>query len=58
MQYDRPAHDTLWKLPNDIKFGMFTHRNAFGVLQGQPLTTQNQSLDDNSLAVLLCTSRQ
>jgi len=48
MQNDLPAHDTLWKLIKDIKFGMFTHRNAHGVLHGHPLTTQNQSVDENA----------
>lgn len=48
MQHDRLAHDTLWTLIKDIKFGMFTHSNANGALHAHPLTTQNQSVDENA----------
>lgn len=69
MQNDRPAHETLWELIKDIKFGMFTHRNAHGVLHAHPLTTQNQSVDeavklyffvqrDSEIASAIATERQ
>ena len=48
MKNDRPVHDNLWDLIKDIKFGMFTHRDAHGVLHAHPLTTQNKSMDENS----------
>ncbi len=48
MQHDTPAHDTLWKLIKDIKFGMFTHRNASGMLHAHPLTTQNKAMDEGA----------
>lgn len=48
MQHDRPAHDTLWELIKNIKFGMFIHHNAQGVMHGHPLTTQNRSVDENN----------
>ncbi len=36
----------LWKLIKDIKFAMFTTRNADGRLQARPMTTQNSKLDE------------
>jgi len=39
MQHDGPAHERLRKPIEDIKFGMFTDRDAHGVLQAHPLTT-------------------
>ena len=39
---------TLWKLIEDIKFGMFTHSHANGELHSHPLTTQNKSDDGGS----------
>ena len=36
----------LWDLIKDIKFGMFTHRHANGMMHSQPLTTQNKSMDE------------
>ena len=48
MQNDRPDHDRLWDLIKDIKFGMFTHRNAQGALHAHPLTTQNKSVDEGA----------
>ncbi|WP_372828123.1 pyridoxamine 5'-phosphate oxidase family protein [Polaromonas sp.] len=44
----RQDHETLWDLIKDIKFGMLTHRHGDGSLQSHPLTTQNQSIDENS----------
>jgi general stress protein 26 len=41
-------HDTLWELIKDIRFGMLTHRHGDGSLQGHPLTTQNQSIDEGA----------
>lgn len=40
---------TLWDLIKDIKFGMLVHRHSDGSLQGHPLTTQNKSMDENSV---------
>ncbi len=48
MQHNTRAHDTLWKLIKDIKFGMFTHRSASGMLHAHPLTTQNKALDEGA----------
>ena len=48
MQNNTPAHDTLWELIKDIKFGMFTHRNAGGMLHAHPLTTQNKAVDEGA----------
>ena len=39
-------HHKLWELIKDMKFGMFTHRHANGMLHSQPLTTQNKSADE------------
>ena len=48
MQNNRPVHDNLWTMIKDIKFGMFTHRDAHGMLHSHPLTTQNQSIDEQA----------
>ena len=45
MDHNTPAHETLWKLIKDIRFGMLTHRTASGMLHAHPLTTQNKQLD-------------
>ena len=42
------THAKLWELIKDIKFGMFTHRHPDGRLHSHPLTTQNQSIDENA----------
>ena len=42
------AHETLWKLIKDIRFGMLTHRTSTGMLHAHPLTTQNRSIDEES----------
>lgn len=42
------AHDNLWKLIKDIKFGMLTHRHSSGMLHAHPLTTQNRGIDENN----------
>ena len=39
---------TLWDLIKDIKFAMFTTRNAEGRLQARPMTTQNAKLDEQN----------
>ena len=39
-------HEKLWDLIKDIRFGMFTHRHANGMLHSLPLTTQNRSMDE------------
>lgn len=44
MQHNTSAHDTLWKLIKDIRFGMLTHRTAAGTLHAHPLTTLNKQL--------------
>lgn len=41
-------HETLWDLIKDMRFGMLTHRHGDGSLQGHPLTTQNQSIDEGA----------
>ena len=48
MPQTTPAHDTLWKLIKDIRFGMLTHRTASGMLHAHPLTTQNRNIDGYS----------
>ncbi|WP_422844642.1 pyridoxamine 5'-phosphate oxidase family protein [Acidovorax sp. M2(2025)] len=48
MAHDTPAHETLWKLIKDIRFGMLTHRTATGMLHAHPLTTQNRSMDEQA----------
>ncbi len=42
-------HETLWDLIKDIKFGMLTHRHSSGMMHSIPLTTQNKSVDENSV---------
>ena len=42
------AHETLWKLIKDIRFGMLTHRTSTGMLHAHPLTTQNKKLDTHA----------
>jgi len=44
-----PDHDKLWDLIKDIKFGMLTHRHSSGMMHSCPLTTQNRTLDENSI---------
>ncbi len=48
MQHPTPAHETLWKLIKDIRFGMLTHRTSTGMLHAHPLTTQNRSMDEQT----------
>ena len=48
MQHDTAAHETLWKLIKDIRFGMLTHRTSTGMLHAHPLTTQNRKFDEHS----------
>ncbi len=45
MNHETSAHETLWKLIKDIRFGMLTHRTASGMLHAHPLTTQNKTFD-------------
>ena len=44
-----PAHQTLWDLIKEMRFGMMTHRHPDGSLHAHPLTTQNRSLDEGVL---------
>ncbi|MBA2722072.1 MAG: pyridoxamine 5'-phosphate oxidase family protein [Methylibium sp.] len=44
----RAAHDKLWDMVRDIRFGMLTSRNADGELRSRPLTTQNRELDSDA----------
>jgi len=46
MSTNATDHQKLWDLIKDIKFGMFTHRHASGMMHSQPLTTQNKSMDE------------
>ena len=48
MQHNTAAHETLWKLIKDIRFGMLTHRTSTGMLHAHPLTTQNRKFDEHS----------
>lgn len=48
MPDNTPAHETLWKLIKDIRFGMLTHRTATGMLHAHPLTTQNRGMDEQT----------
>jgi general stress protein 26 len=48
MPHNTPAHETLWKLIKDIRFGMLTHRTSTGMLHAHPLTTQNRSIDEQT----------
>ena len=48
MSKDTTAHSTLWDLIKDIRFGMLTHRTSGGMLESNPLTTQNKALDEHS----------
>lgn len=41
-------HQKLWNLIKDIKFGMFTHHHANGMMHSQPLTTLNKSMDEGN----------
>ncbi len=47
MSDNHTPHEKLWELIKDIRFGMFTHRHANGMLHAHPLTTQNKSIDEN-----------
>jgi len=47
MSAEKYETNKLWDMIKDIKFGMFTHRHADGVMHSQPLTTQNKSMDEN-----------
>ncbi|CAN5254670.1 hypothetical protein BH10PSE16_BH10PSE16_30170 [soil metagenome] len=41
-------HKKLWDLIKDIKFGMFTHRHANGMMHSRPLTTLNKGMDEDN----------
>ncbi|MBA2964110.1 MULTISPECIES: pyridoxamine 5'-phosphate oxidase family protein [Ramlibacter] len=44
MSKEKSAHDRLWDMIKDIRFGMLTHRHPEGGLHAHPLTTQNKEL--------------
>lgn len=44
MSNEKTAHDRLWEIIKDIRFGMLTHRHTEGGLHAHPLTTQNKEL--------------
>ena len=46
---EQTTQQTLWTLIRDIKFGMLTHRHANGELHSHPLTTQNDSNNENAM---------
>ncbi len=50
-------HQKLWDLIKDIKFGMFTHRHASGMMHSQPLTTLKKSMDDEGDKLYFFVSR-
>ncbi|MEO6410186.1 MAG: pyridoxamine 5'-phosphate oxidase family protein [Burkholderiaceae bacterium] len=56
-QHHTATEATLWDLIKDIKFAMFTTRNAEGTLQARPMTTQNAKLDEEN-ALWFFMSRQ
>lgn len=41
-------HKKLWDLIKDIRFGMYTHRHASGMMHSLPLTTQNKAPDEGN----------
>ncbi|MCY7308658.1 MAG: pyridoxamine 5'-phosphate oxidase family protein [Rhodoferax sp.] len=41
------SREQLWSLIKDIKFAMFTTRHGNGHLHARPMTTQNQSVDED-----------
>jgi len=47
MNTESNAHEQLWDLIKDIKFSMFTTRDAHGHLHSRPMTTQNKKLDED-----------
>jgi len=44
MNTESNTHEQLWDLIKDIKFSMFTTRDAHGHLHSRPMTTQNKKL--------------
>ena len=48
MDHESKAHETLWKLIKDIRFGMLTHRTASGMLHAHALTTLNKKFDEKA----------
>jgi len=60
MHPNSPAHDTLWKLIKDIRFGMLTHRTSTGMLHAHPLKTGSSmnrpSCTSSSPSLASCTS--
>lgn len=48
MSEKKSDHQTLWDLIKNIKFGMFTHRHASGMMHSMPLTTQNKNMDEGN----------
>ena len=48
-QQHTASEATLWDLIKDIRFAMFTTRNADGRLQARPMTTQNSKLDEENI---------
>lgn len=40
--------DHLWNLIKDIRFAMFTARHGNGHLHSRPMTTQNQTIDEEA----------
>lgn len=49
MDTQQSAHETLWDLIKDMRFGMLTHSHANGMLHSHPLTTQNKSIDEGAV---------
>jgi general stress protein 26 len=47
-QYGAQAHAQFWELIKDIRFAMFTARDAGGHLTSRPMTTQNSASDEDS----------
>ena len=48
MSAEKNDAQKLWSMIKNIRFGMFTHRHAGGMLHSHPLTTQNKTMDEGA----------
>lgn len=48
MSTEQSDAQKLWSMIKDIRFGMFTHSHANGMLHSHPLTTQNKAMDEGA----------
>jgi general stress protein 26 len=49
MTSSKDPHKRLWEMIKETRFAMLTHRHRDGTLHAHPLTTQNKSLDEDTL---------